>query len=315
MKYFVISDVHSFYLEMLSSLKESGFDKKNPNHTLIVCGDIFDRGDKSVEVYKFLKSIPKKRCILITGNHEQLYFQLLNKKYPESHDFSNGTVRTFCQIAAKETKRTEFLSLEYDLRRPIYYEQYRNNFIEIEKDDKKYILDNVQSLWNYIKDIVKNSEITKWLQSKQWVNYYELDKYIFVHSFIPLKWIPERGLTEDYCIYYGWIQMFESKPNWRESTLEEWQTAAWGCAYKFFDAGFFDEEIKKDKVLVCGHYRCSEFNKHYLGKEIHDIYFGKNLIAIDCTTALTFNVNVLIINGDKCYDQRNDLLEVKERKE
>ena len=146
MKYFVISDVHSFYLEMLSSLKESGFDKKNPNHTLIVCGDIFDRGDKSVEVYKFLKSIPKKRCILIRGNHEQLYFQLLNKKYPESHDFSNGTVRTFCQIAAKETKRTEFLSLEYDLRKPIYYEQYRNSFIEIEKDGKKYILDNVQSL-------------------------------------------------------------------------------------------------------------------------------------------------------------------------
>ena len=70
--------------------------------------------------------------------------------------------------------------------------------------------------------------------------------------------------------------------------------------------GLFDEEIKKGKVLVCGHYRCSEFNVHYLGKDVHDIYFGKNLIAIDCTTALTFNVNVLVIDGG-CYIPEREL--------
>ena len=144
--YFVTSDIHGYASVLKESLKEKGFDKRNPNHILIVCGDVFDRGTEPLEVYKFLKSIPKKRCILIKGNHESLYFDLLKKKFPESHDFSNGTVRTFCQIAAKETKRPEFISLEYDLRKPIYYEQYRNSFIEIEKDGKKYILDNVQSL-------------------------------------------------------------------------------------------------------------------------------------------------------------------------
>lgn len=107
MKYFVISDVHSFASEMKASLKEAGFDKRNKNHTLIVCGDVFDRGYETIEVYKFLKSIPKKRCILVKGNHESLYFELLEKYFPDRHDFSNGTVRTFCNIAGMDEKQLD----------------------------------------------------------------------------------------------------------------------------------------------------------------------------------------------------------------
>jgi serine/threonine protein phosphatase 1 len=76
MKYFVISDIHSFATEMKWVLRQAGFNKKNKNHTLIVCGDIFDRGNETLEVYKYLKSIPKKSCILVKGNHESLYFDL-----------------------------------------------------------------------------------------------------------------------------------------------------------------------------------------------------------------------------------------------
>ena len=64
-----------------------------------MCGDVFDRGSEAIKVYDYLKSINKNRLILIKGNHEQLYFDLLNKNYPEYHDFANGTVSTFCQIA------------------------------------------------------------------------------------------------------------------------------------------------------------------------------------------------------------------------
>ena len=81
----------------------------------------------------------------------------------------------------------------------------------------------------------------------------------------------------------------------------------WGCPYKFFDAGLFNEEIEDDKILVCGHYKCSAFNERYLNLSGHDIYYGKNLIAIDATTALSQQVNVLVINGDKCYDQNGPL--------
>ena len=110
MKYFIVSDIHSFYTELKNALKNAGFDKKNKNHTLIVCGDIFDRGPETVEVYKFLSSIPKKRCILINGNHEYLYFELLKKSFPDDYDYSNHTVDTFCQIAGYST---EILSREY----------------------------------------------------------------------------------------------------------------------------------------------------------------------------------------------------------
>ena len=47
MKYFAISDMHSFYSIAKKSLDEAGFDPDNENHTLVVCGDIFDRGDET----------------------------------------------------------------------------------------------------------------------------------------------------------------------------------------------------------------------------------------------------------------------------
>ena len=57
-KYFVVSDVHGFYDEMIKALNEAGWDKNNPNHYIISCGDVFDRGTQPKEVMKFfLKSI------------------------------------------------------------------------------------------------------------------------------------------------------------------------------------------------------------------------------------------------------------------
>ena len=110
MKYFVVSDIHSFYSELKKALDIAGFNKRNKDHILIVCGDIFDRGPDTLSVYKFLTSIPKKRCILIKGNHELLYEKLLEKRFPEGHDFSNHTVDTFCQIAGYDL---EILTPEY----------------------------------------------------------------------------------------------------------------------------------------------------------------------------------------------------------
>lgn len=299
MKYFVVSDIHSFGNLLERTLKKCGFNKRNKNHTLIVCGDVFDRGLDTIKVYEYLKSIPKKRCILIKGNHESLYFDLLTKYYPDPHDFSNGTVLTFAQIAGYE------LDAVYDLR-TADSQGLSSMFGDKYDMDPKYL-----DLWRDIKKKVRESEITKWLQSKQWVNYYELDKYIFVHSFIPLTYVGERSLSEDYCLYYGWVQYFEFKEDWRNSSNEQWEAASWGCPYKFFDAGLFNKEVENGKVLVCGHYRCSEFNKRYLNREFYDLYYGKNLIAIDATTALSNKINVFIIDEDgKCYDQ-NGLLEYK----
>ena len=53
-KYFVTSDIHGFYNEFISALDRSGFNIDNPDHILIICGDIFDRGSETLDVFNFL---------------------------------------------------------------------------------------------------------------------------------------------------------------------------------------------------------------------------------------------------------------------
>ena len=51
---FAVSDVHGFYNEMIDALDKAGFDRNNPNHLLVSCGDNFDRGPDAVKVYEYL---------------------------------------------------------------------------------------------------------------------------------------------------------------------------------------------------------------------------------------------------------------------
>ena len=66
-KYFVASDIQSFYTPCIKELNKTGFDLNNEEHILIICGDLFDRGSESLKLYEFIKSLPKERRILIRG--------------------------------------------------------------------------------------------------------------------------------------------------------------------------------------------------------------------------------------------------------
>ena len=59
-KYFIVSDIHGFYDELMSSLNEKGFDSQNKDHYLISLGDAMDRGPKNLEVIKFLNNLERK---------------------------------------------------------------------------------------------------------------------------------------------------------------------------------------------------------------------------------------------------------------
>lgn len=271
-KYFVVSDIHSFYDPLIKALNESGYDRKNTQHVLIVCGDVFDRGPDTIKVYQFLKSIPKSRRILIRGNHEILFKELLNKGFPQNHEFHNGTVRTFCHIAG-----------------------FSEECLEWSPDNEQ-----PQEYWKQIRDIVQMSEIAQWIQSSEWKNYYELDKYIFVHSFIPIT------IKHDYKValyIYDESQIkgifFDYIPNWRKSKTSAWETASWGCPWERYKSGLFDEEIKKGKVLVCGHWHSYDFRIHLDGvkydtKDDIDFstYVSDHLIALDACTVVSNQVNV-----------------------
>lgn len=91
-KFFVCSDIHSFYTPFKKALDEKGFDPNNEDHWLIVCGDCFDRGPDSGLLLKFLMQLERK--ILVKGNHDILLEELCMREFPYSYDRSNGTVTT-----------------------------------------------------------------------------------------------------------------------------------------------------------------------------------------------------------------------------
>ncbi len=103
-KFFVCSDVHSYYTPLKRALDEKGFDPNNKDHWLIVCGDAFDRGDESEEVLHFLMSLERK--ILVKGNHDILLDECCMREYPYYHDSSNGTKKTIQDLGGAVYRRS-----------------------------------------------------------------------------------------------------------------------------------------------------------------------------------------------------------------
>lgn len=102
MKYFVSADIHSYFVEWMSALHSAGFDMNNNEHCIIVCGDLFDRGDDSAKCLEFAKQlVAKNRFIYVRGNHEDLLntcVQQMLSGHVSNHHISNGTVKTLADI-------------------------------------------------------------------------------------------------------------------------------------------------------------------------------------------------------------------------
>ena len=103
-RYFITSDIHGFYDEFMEALRRAKFDINDRVHVLVVCGDIFDRGEKPLEIYDFLRSLPKERRILIRGNHEILLRDLAARGYPKDYDIHNKTYDTLAYISKQPVK-------------------------------------------------------------------------------------------------------------------------------------------------------------------------------------------------------------------
>lgn len=261
MKYFVTSDIHSHFKELKKALEKLGYDASNDSHMLVVCGDIFDRGDEPLEVYNFLRSIPSNNRILIKGNHDYLFLKLFEKDKYTDNDIDDGTVYTMYKLAGKDKN---------------------DNFLDVKKSP--IIID-----------------IVNWMKSDEWISYYEAGKYIFTHSFIPLRFKKTCFNFDDPDIYHD----LEYDPNWRsiddEFLLER---CAFDSAWRKVDAGLFDEEAKLGKILVCGHTHSYEFFAGLDHKEYDDgafeygIYNNHSVINLDSWVERSKLINVLVIDID-----------------
>ena len=123
MKYFVSSDIHGFYDVWQNALKDKGFDLNNPEHKIILCGDLFDRGSQPKEIIDFVLE-HKDKVILIRGNHEDLMEQMIERNSSDYGDLCNGTAQTIVDLypewqisefdlkkIAKETRLQEVLDM------------------------------------------------------------------------------------------------------------------------------------------------------------------------------------------------------------
>lgn len=113
-KFFVFSDAHSFLEPLKTALDKAGFDPNNKDHWIVSCGDLFDRGPDSEELFHYIMSIDRK--ILVKGNHDFLLDECCKREFPYMHDISNGTMKTINDIGGAGEGRdfAECCSRTYD---------------------------------------------------------------------------------------------------------------------------------------------------------------------------------------------------------
>ena len=155
MKYFIVSDVHSYYSILKKTLDEKGFSP-NEDHVLMVLGDAFDRGEETREMAEFLLSLHDRgKLIYITGNHEELMIRCLHSlasgadpiDIATSNHARNGTWQSILDLAD--------MSENDALRQPLT------------------LVARVMQTRVY-KELFPSC-----------VDCFETDKYIFVHGFVP----------------------------------------------------------------------------------------------------------------------------------
>ena len=259
-EWFVSSDIHSAYTPWMTALKKAGFDRNNPKHKIIICGDLFDRMGETVQTYDFVKEMHGMgRLIYVRGNHELLLKECVDEirrgVVPSSYHFTNGTVKTICQFCGEN----EWI---------LYDPTWRNRIIEIMEP----ILDFID---------------------KNCVNYAEIGHYVLVHSWIPV--VNRDGNPA----YYARNRRFEFNPNWRNASQEDWDEATWGNPFDMAERGLKPNKKVIFGHWHCstGWHQdegCGEFGRNAK----FDPYYGDGFIAIDACVAYSGRCNVIIIKED-----------------
>ena len=171
-KYFIVTDIHSFYDEMIKALNTAGFDINNPEHIFVSLGDLLDRGEKPLQCLQFVNNLPDDRKILIRGNHEDLIEAAIARKDFKSNDYSNGTAQTVYDLGYDYNNKDVFDGI---MKNPDFV-KYINSVIDYYDDGKNvfvhgWIPCTIFNQWSgyptYIK--VDNWKEFGW-QNARWIN-------------------------------------------------------------------------------------------------------------------------------------------------
>ena len=267
-KYFVCSDIHSFYDEWIEALDSAGFDIKNREHHIILCGDLLDRGDQSKKCLLFVNKLLKQnRIICIMGNHELLLNAAIKNGYLDDIDVHNGTMKTVSDLVGRDKNR----------------EDKNGNYIS-DEDALKAVSE--YSPWNNYYDSCKF--------------FYETPNYIFVHSWVSDKdnWRDTNNLVNlrewvEYAVWYNPFARWEINDrqgiDGKTVVFGHWHTS-W--AYKQY-RGYDKEFLSSVETMYCD----SEGVVH--PTVCHDMFIDNGIIGLDACTVNTKKINILVLNEDE----------------
>ncbi len=263
MKYYVVADPHGFCTKLQEALAEKGFFAEKEGRKLIVCGDLFDRGREAPEMQAFILDLmEREEVLLVKGNHEDLALELLENARDYlvdemtaayCHHGRNGTVFTLLQLTGWKLQ-------------------------EAIGDVDGFVAAARQT--PYVQKIIPAMR-----------NYYETEKHIFVHGWIPC----EEAFSPNFgkCYFY--------EPNWRKAEDAKWGKARWFNGMLCHNQGVLED----GKTIVCGHYRCSyghsmyEMNENKKeSEEDYTPYYNEGIIALDACTKHSGFVNCIVVEDE-----------------
>ena len=182
---YCISDIHGFYEELLESLKRVGYNENDKNSLLIVCGDYFDRGLHSLEVYKYLKKLSDEgKAICIRGNHESFLQDFLNGEDCSFNFAHNGFNKTLDSFLEDTVCWDTFIT---------YLVNFKEQALQVYGDRVEPLLGDPFSVpteivfgifQEYAREKINKNypELLSWLEERPY--YYETKNYIFTHASI-----------------------------------------------------------------------------------------------------------------------------------
>ena len=264
MKIFAVADVHGHYTEMKQALDKEGFEENNPDHLLVTIGDMFDRGEESEKIFKYIYELNAKgKAVCLKGNHTDFLLDYLTGKSITPFNFIfNGTNKTIDDFLHRTDSFYSWCLIDKDIKEPTY-----GNFADFIREARKEINEEYPLLRGF-------------LETRPY--YFETKNYIFTHS----------GIDTSIGDWH--------KPKRIYHHFEGWEACIWNI--DFF--GEEIKNTDKTIVIGHTHNReLRDKFKHLINeKECNQddilIRKDKKIIALDACTILSKKVNVLVVEDE-----------------
>ena len=104
---YIMSDLHGEYEQFIKMLEKINFSNDD---TLYILGDIFDRGERPLDIIDYIRRPENNNIKMIMGNHEAFYLETLEDDLNFYLWIENGGLSTFNQLKEKDKEYIDSLT-------------------------------------------------------------------------------------------------------------------------------------------------------------------------------------------------------------